>query len=208
MRRGLLALVFFALAGASGAALSSEPAPAVVSAPASPAVAGAAPVVKDASGRPTSHPLVGRRIPAFTAELSTGAQYSSRALRGRWTVIQFWGVWCGDCQRDADHTAAFARAADQDPGLDFLTVHVDTRSGRWPSVNAYLAEKAIAYPVILDPDRTLYRAFEMQWVPTYLVVDPQGVVRAFRTDLSRDDAPDGGVKAFVQQIAALRGRDR
>lgn len=190
----------------AAAPVSADTAPAVVSAPAAPALA-AEPVAKDESGRPVTHPLLGRRIPAFTAQLASGAAFSSQSLRGRWTVIEFWGVWCGDCQRDADYTAAFASAAAQDPGLDFVTVHVDTRAGRWPSVQAYVAEKGITYPVIMDPDRTLYRAFGMQWVPTYLVVDPRGVVRAFRTDLSRDPSPEGGVKAFVKQIAALRAGD-
>jgi peroxiredoxin len=161
----------------------------------------------DADGRPLSYPLVDRPMPAFSAEKVGGGRVTQDDLKGQWTVIEFWGVWCGDCQHDAEYTAAFARAAEAD-GVRFVTVHVDSRSGRWPSVAAYLAEKQITYPVLMDPDRTIYRAFQMQWVPTYLVVDSQGVIRGYRTDLSRDPSPEGGVKAFSQQIAELRRAQR
>lgn len=158
----------------------------------------------DEDGRPLSYPLLGQKMPAFTTERAGGGVFTSEELKGHWTVIEFWGVWCPDCMADAEHVAAFARAAEQDPALRFVTVHVDTRSGRWPSVQAYLSEKGVTYPVLMDPDRAIYKAFQMQWVPTYLVVDPQGVIRGFRTDLSRDPAPEGGVKAFMKQIAELR----
>jgi peroxiredoxin len=196
--RTLFAAVLLALAACSQpAGTVKREAP-----PAEAPVAQKAPT--DADGRPLSYPMIGQKMPAFTAERAGGGMFTSAELNGKWTVIEFWGVWCGDCMNDAPHTAAFARAVEQDSGLRFITVHVDTRSGRWPSVQAYLSEKGVTYPVLMDPDREIYHAFQMQWVPTYLVVDPNGVIRGFRTDLSKETAPEGGVKAFMQQIATLR----
>jgi thiol-disulfide isomerase/thioredoxin len=165
-------------------------------------------VATDANGRPLSHPMVERRVPAFSAERATGGTFSQANLTGKWTVLDFWGIWCSDCMRDAPYTEALARAIAVDPAMQFIGVHVDKRYARWDSVAAYLREKGVTYPVLLDPEKNLYRAFEMQWVPTYLVIDPQGVVRGFRTDLSADGAPEGGVKAFMQDIARLRGARR
>lgn len=161
-------------------------------------------VAVDEGGRPLNYPLLDQTMPAFTAERAGGGMFTSGEFRDAWTVIAFWGVWCGDCRADAAHMAAFARGTEQDPALRFVTVHVDTRSDRWPSVQAYLREQGITYPVLMDPDRAIYTAFQLQWAPSYLVVDPQGVIRGFRTDLSREPAPEGGVKAFMKQIAELR----
>jgi thiol-disulfide isomerase/thioredoxin len=155
--------------------------------------------------RPKTHALLGKSLPAFSAApLDGGKALTEKDFKGQWTVVLFWGVWCGDCQRDADYTFALARAIAADKSLAFKTVHVDTRTGRFPSIDAYFESKGERYPTWLDADRTVYKAFQMQWVPTYLVVDPQGVVRAHRTDLSKDQSPEGGVKAFLKEIAALK----
>lgn len=163
----------------------------------------------DAEGRPFSYPRIGQRAPVFTAARAFGGgAFSSVSLRGRWTVLDFWGIWCPDCLVDAPYVAALARAVAQDPALGFLAVHVGDRTGRWPSVAAYMSEKGIDYDVVVDPRGDSWRTFALQWVPTYLVLDPEGVIRGFRTDLARDSAPEGGVKAFLREIAALRGAAR
>lgn len=157
-----------------------------------------------ADPRPRTYALMGQPIPAFRAELASGGVLTDKDLRGKWTVIDFWGIWCPDCMVDAPHVQALSTAIAQDPDLRFITVHVDRRYGRWSSVAEYMAEKQQTYPVLLDPDKSIRDAFQIKWVPSYLVVDPQGVVRGYRTDLSQDADPEGGVKAFIKQIAELR----
>lgn len=154
--------------------------------------------------RPTSHPLLGKPLPAFRLAREDGESFSDAALRGRWTVIAFTGAWCGDSRADAPHLAALGSAINQDPDLDIVAVHVDARYGTYLSVGDFLQKHGIRMPVALDADRDLYTALQMSWVPSYLVVDPQGVVRGFRTDLSQETASEGGVKRFIQDIAMLR----
>jgi len=155
--------------------------------------------------RPTSHPLLGKPLPAFRLAREDGESFSDAALRGRWTVIAFTGAWCGDSRADAPHLAALGSAIDQDPDLDIVAVHVDARYGTFLSVSDFFAKSGIRMPAALDADRDVYRALEVSWVPSYLVVDPQGVVRGFRTDLSHETASEGGVKSFIRDIAILRG---
>lgn len=196
----------FVLAAVAALGLVSFGAAAQTSSPSAPPLVQK--VATDSAGRPLSYPLFGQHIPNFSAELVGGGTLTNATLRGKWSVIEFWGIWCPDCMADAPHVEAFSRAVAADPGLQFFTVHVDRRSGRWPSVAAYAQEKKITYPIALDPDRALYRAFQLQWVPTYIVIDPQGVVRGYRTDLSNEASGEGGVKTFVQYIAALRREHR
>lgn len=155
--------------------------------------------------RPTSHPLVGKPLPAFRLAREDGESFSDVKLKGRWTVIAFTGAWCGDSRNDAPHLAALGSAIDQDPGLDIVAVHVDARYGTYLSAGDFFAKNGIRIPVAIDAERDVYRALEMSWVPSYLVVDPQGIVRGFRTDLSHETASEGGVKRFIKDIAILRG---
>jgi thiol-disulfide isomerase/thioredoxin len=192
MKRLLAALVMIFGVGLGGA-LAQAPV----------AVAPAAAPVSDP--RPATHALLGQKIPAFSAPGLKGARpLTDKELKGGWNVVLFWGVWCGDCQRDAAHTAALSRAIAAEKGLSFKTIHVDTRTGRFPSIDAYFDYNGARYPTWIDADRTVYKAFQMKWVPTYLVIDPQGVVRGYRTDLGVDTSPEGGVKAFMKEIAALK----
>jgi thiol-disulfide isomerase/thioredoxin len=143
-------------------------------------------------------------VPDFSAPLVGGGTLNDEMLRGKWTVVQFWGLWCEDSLADADHSAALARAIAQDPGLSFYTIHVDQRFGRWGSVDAFFAEEGVSFPVALDPHRRIKNAFGVTSTPTYLVIDPDGVIRATRGDLRKDESGEGGVKAFIKQIAELR----
>lgn len=148
--------------------------------------------------------VVGGPLPAFTAERAGGGMFTSAELRnGRWTVI---GVWnAGESAGEEPHRAALAQALAQDPGVQFVTVHVGADAGQWPTVQAYMVEKRVGYPVLLDPDRVVASKLQAGEGPTYVIVDSAGIVRAVRPALSKDATAEGGVKAFVQALAALRG---
>jgi len=155
--------------------------------------------------RPLSHPLLGQPLPSFRLAREDGESLSDTTLRGRWTVIAFTGGWCPDCRTEAPYLAALGSAVDQDPALDIIAVHVDARYGPFLSARDFFDKSGIRAPVAIDADRDAYRALQMSWIPSYLVVDPQGVVRGFRTDLSADTSSEGGVKRFIKDIAILRG---
>lgn len=157
------------------------------------------------AARPTSHPLIGKRAPAFALRGGDGATVSNASIAGRWTVIAFVGAWCGDCRRDAPYLAALARAVDQDPDLDIVAI-IDERASYGDHLDAMrtFSVADARLPMAIDEGRKAYGAFQISWLPSYLVVDPQGVVRAFRTDLSVETASEGGVKRFIRDIAELR----
>jgi peroxiredoxin len=192
--------LMLAAAGLALAACTPPAAPAAAPAP------DAVTMKPEDNPRPQIYALLGQPAPAFALEKLGGGAFDEKSLNGQWTILYFWGAWCGDCLRDAPHTFALVRAIAQDPGLRFASIHVDARTGKYPSLEAYFAEKGEIYPVAIDPGRDAYRAFQIRWVPTYLVIDPQGIIRGFRTDLSVDSNPEGGVKAFLQQVADLKAR--
>ena len=105
---------------------------------------------------------------------------------------------------DLSHAEALARAIAEDPKLAFVTVHVDQRYGRWKSVEDFTREEGTRYPIALDPHRDVMRLFQVSGTPTYLVIDPSGYIRALHRDLRNSIDPDGGVKALIKEIAAMR----
>lgn len=165
---------------------------------------------RDADGRPYGYDLLGKPLPDFQGTLSTGEMFASDEL-DRWTVIRVWGVWCHDSRNDAPYAAALQTALAQDPGVDFITIHVpqdeahlaaDQMFRKYGSLQRYLKTENLSFPTLTDTDASLRQALEIEWTPSYLVVSPDGIVRGFRTDLSV--AGDEPVKDFVKDIAKLR----
>ena len=170
-------------------------------------------VARDSDGRPYSYALLGQPLPALSGQMADGSMFDPAVLAGRWMVIDVWGIWCGDCMADAPYVAALVTAIEQDPDLGFLSIHTPANPnratpedmyGKYGSVAAYFAAKGYAYPTLLDEDASLRAALQISWTPSYLLVDPQGVVRGFRTDLSVAEGEP--VKDFLKDVAAVKAQ--
>ncbi|MEM1149608.1 MAG: DUF1131 family protein [Pseudomonadota bacterium] len=165
-------------------------------------------VLRDADERPYGYAFLGEPLPAFTAPRVDGPDWSPSQIN-TWTIIDVWGIWCGDCMADAPYAAALSRAVEQDPDLDFISIHTppnarraDEAFGDYGSVEAYFAEAGYSYPTVLDLDASVRNAMQIAWTPTYLLVSPDGIVRGFRTDLSV--AGGEPVKDFLQDVARVK----
>lgn len=165
-------------------------------------------VLRDADERPYGYAFLGQPLPDFTAPRVNGPDWSPRQIE-TWTIIDVWGIWCSDCMADAPYAAALSRAVEQDPDLDFISIHTpssprraDEAFGDYGSVEAYFAEAGYSYPTILDIDARVRETLQIAWTPTYLLVSPDGIVRGFRTDLSV--AGGEPVKDFLQDVARVK----
>lgn len=155
--------------------------------------------------RPKSYDLIGQPAAAFALPKLGGGEARLADYGGRWLVLYFWGLWCPDCVQDGANVAKLAQLIDREPGVEFLAVHSQGRAldgsprfGRWGSVEAYFAERGYAYPVAFDPGRSIRDAYAIKWVPSFVAIDPSGVIRAWRTDLGED-----GAERFVAEIRRL-----
>lgn len=167
-------------------------------------------IASDADGRPYTYALLGKPLPELSGMMADGTPFDPASL-DKWTVIDVWGIWCGDCMADAPYVAALVRAIDQDPDLDFLSIHVPASAkrasdkemfGKYGSVARYFAAKGYSYPTLVDPDASIREALKISWTPSYLLVDPDGIVRGFRTDLSV--AGGEPVKDFLRDVARVK----
>lgn len=148
-------------------------------------------IVKDEADRPYGYVRLGQSAPSFSTTAFGGGQVTQETFRGKWTIVDFWGVWCGDCRVDAPLVEALARDLRDDPELSFLSIHsppsrerADEAYGQFGSLDAYFAARGEVYPTAIDTDGTLREAFAVSWTPTYLLIGPDLTIRAFRTDLS------------------------
>ena len=103
---------------------------------------------------------------------------STDALRGKVVVVNFWTYSCINCLRTLPYLKTWAQRYGDD-GLVVVGVHTpefgfERDTG---NVKRALANLNITYPVAIDNDYAIWRAFGNQYWPAFYIVDAQGRVR-------------------------------
>jgi len=166
-------------------------------------------VVRDEKRRPYSYELIGQKVPAFSAELFGGGAVNQDVFKDKWTIVDVWGIWCGDCRRDTPLVRDLHQLAEADPELEFISLHTPPNRARaaeaygsYGSIAAYFASEGGGYPTIVDKDASVREALKIVWTPTYLLIGPDLTIHAFRTDLSAGD--EAGPARVIEQAKAIR----
>lgn len=99
-------------------------------------------------------------------------------LRGKLVLVQFWTYTCIYWRRTLPHIRAWAEKY-KDQGLVVIGVHTPEFEFERDLDNVRRAVKDIRidYPVAVDSDRAIWRAFENEYWPALYFVDAQGRVR-------------------------------
>jgi cytochrome c biogenesis protein CcdA/thiol-disulfide isomerase/thioredoxin len=103
---------------------------------------------------------------------------SAEALRGKVVLIDFWTYSCINCLRTLSYVTAWAEKY-KDQGLVVIGVHAPEFAFERDANNVKNAVKklGVTYPVALDNDFKIWRAFDNQYWPAHYFVDANGHIR-------------------------------
>lgn len=118
--------------------------------------------------------LVGKPAPDFTLPDLMGRRVSLAELRGRPVLLQFWATWCGVCRRDLPSVRSIQSSYGNE--LIVLAVSIDDTVDK---LRAFQSAEALNYRVLVGSENPAsWQPYEVQGVPTYVIIDRAGVVRA------------------------------
>jgi peroxiredoxin len=117
----------------------------------------------------------GDPAPAISLELLGGGKASLGSLQGRPVLINFWATWCAPCRQEMPELAATWQAQRAN-GLEVLAVNL-TDQERLKDVEAFVAELALPFPVLLDKRGRVRERYSVAALPSTYFVDSLGVVR-------------------------------
>ena len=99
-------------------------------------------------------------------------------MRGHVVLVNFWTLTCINWLRIEPWVRAWSQAYRGD-GLVIVGVHAPEFSFEHEvdNVRRSIVERGIEYPVVLDNDLKIWRAFDNHYWPALYFVDPEGVIR-------------------------------
>ena len=116
--------------------------------------------------------LVGSKLPDFSLkQLGSDRNLTSQDLEGKAVVLNFWASWCDPCIEEApDLQAAHAKYA----GDDVVVLGINVQDSEQDAL-AFAKEHRITYPMVRDPNLTLYRELGVRGLPETFFVNKEGV---------------------------------
>jgi cytochrome c biogenesis protein CcdA/thiol-disulfide isomerase/thioredoxin len=103
---------------------------------------------------------------------------TQEGLKGKVVLIDFWTYSCINCLRAIPYVRAWADKY-KDQGLVVIGVHAPEFAFEKSikNVRAAVADLKIDYPVAIDNDYAIWRAFNNQYWPAHYFVDAEGRIR-------------------------------
>jgi cytochrome c biogenesis protein CcdA/thiol-disulfide isomerase/thioredoxin len=123
-------------------------------------------------------------------------------LRGKVVLVDFWTYSCINCLRSLPYVEAWAEKY-KDQGLVVIGVHAPEFAFERDLGNVRRATKdlGVAYPVAIDNDYKIWRAFDNQYWPAHYFIDAEGRVRYHH--FGEGDHPES--EAVIQKLLAEAG---
>lgn len=134
------------------------------------------------------------QAPDFTLRQIDGPNLRLGEQRGRVVMVNFWATWCGPCRVELPH---LARLHDRYRGSGFLLLGVNIDED--PNAARALAGKlGLKFPVLLDTDKKVVGAYDLNAMPATVLIDKDGRVRHLHRGYR-----EGVEQTYEQQVREL-----
>ena len=135
---------------------------------------------------------VGDEAPNFTLTDLQGAQHTLSDYKGKGVVINFWGTWCKPCKKEMP---ALDRQYKQfkDNGVTVLSINVAESTY---AVENFVDRYNLTFPAAIDSKKSVMRAYNIDPLPTTILVDAQGKV----TNMITGEMTEKDIAGYMKSI--------
>jgi peroxiredoxin len=118
-------------------------------------------------------PWAGGGTPALALEDMEGRPHRLETYRGKVVLVNFWATWCEPCREEMPSIERLRRSMDGRP-FAVLAVNLGEPVSR---IRAFLEKMPVGFPVLLDRDTAVAKAWKARILPATYIVGPDGKIR-------------------------------
>jgi peroxiredoxin len=111
--------------------------------------------------------------PDFTLKSLEGSNLRLEEYRGQVVLINFWASWCGPCRQEMPLLDRLHHRY-EDTGFAVLGVNVE---GEVEPAQEIVDKTNVTFPILIDESQKVSEMYNLQAMPSTVVVDRDGVVR-------------------------------
>ena len=129
--------------------------------------------------------LTGKKAGDFTLKSLDGKKIKMSEQKGKNNAILFfWTTWCPTCR------VVFPKVLDdskklQERGIRLILINIGEDESK---VRDYIQSKQIPVPVLLDPKWKVADSYGIYQIPTFVMIDSNGIIRSVFNSLPEDYA--------------------
>lgn len=135
---------------------------------------------------------VGSQAPDFELVDLNGETHRLSDYKGQGVFLNFWGTWCGPCEREMP---AMNRqyTAYKTQGVQTLAINIAQSD---LEVNNYVKNMGLTFPVAIDKTKSVMEAYNVGTLPATVLIDPEGkVVKVITGEMS-----EANIAAYMEAI--------
>jgi peroxiredoxin len=111
--------------------------------------------------------------PDFTLKSLEGSNLRLEEYRGQVVLINFWASWCGPCRQEMPLLDRLHHRY-EDTGFAVLGVNVE---GEIEAAQEIVDKTNVTFPILIDDGQKVSEMYNLQAMPSTVVVDRDGVIR-------------------------------
>jgi len=117
--------------------------------------------------------MTGKPAPAWNVTGWINGEKKLEELKGKVVLLDFWATWCGPCLAAIPHTNEIKEKY-KDQGVEVVAICCSDGAEKMEST---AKERGIKFSTAKDVDKTSAKAFNVDFWPTFVLIDREGKVR-------------------------------
>ncbi len=141
---------------------------------------------------------VGKSLDLAALDLETGKTISTKGLRGKVVLVDFWASWCAPC-RESLRFYESLRAQYEERGFEVMAIGVDTERAL---AERFAARQSVNFPMLWDRGQQAVAKVDVDAMPTSLLVARDGTVLAVHSGF--DESTRAQLTAELERLLPVR----
>ncbi len=141
----------------------------------------------------------GEPMPAVRAARlgEPASSVGGEALHGKVVYVDFWASWCVPCRQSMPALEALYRKHEAD-GFAVIGVSKDVNEA---DALRFVERVAVGFPLVMDTDDRLARAFGVKAMPSGYLIDRKGIVRRVHRGFTSETASalEGEIRSLLAE---------